>query len=100
MADVTYEDKIRLAMVYTDQIPERGRRTRARVITGTDIDMKFIKGGTYMELAQYVQSPERYLNKLKIMKGDFYGDMDEMVDGTYLDICLDYEDREPTNRVE
>ena len=97
MADVSYEDKIRLAMVYTDQVPRRGRRTRARVITGNDIDMKFIKGGTYMELAQYVQSPERYLNKLKVMKGEFYGDMDEMVDGTYLDICLDYEDRESNN---
>ena len=52
-----------------------------------------------MELAQYVQSPEKYLNKLKIMKGEVYGDMDEMVDGTYLDICLDYEDRE-SNKVE
>jgi len=84
--------KIKLGVLHSNEIPVRGRTSRAKVFNGKNIDTKYIKGCSYFELATYLKNPDRYYNKLtKIEEDAFIGDIEEMADGKYLEFCTDLE---------
>lgn len=88
LADDT-QAKLRLGVVVTADVPERSRLSRAKVLSGSDIDTHYLKGFKDMDLVKFVEDPDAYLGKLKVFKGDFYGDPSELLDGDYLEICTD-----------
>lgn len=88
LADDT-RDKLRLGVVVTADVPERSRLSRAKVLSGSDIDTHYLKGFGGMDLVKFVEDPDAYLGKLKVFKGSFYGNPSELLDGDYLEICTD-----------
>ena len=84
---------VRLGIVNTETIPERGRTSRAKVFNSKNINTAYIKGMTYLESYMYVNSPNEYTGKLNVVDDEtFIGDPSEMEDGFYLDICKDLEE--------
>lgn len=84
--------KVKLGILHPDEIPVRGRTSRAKVFNGKNINTKYIKGCTYFDLASYIKDPDRFFNKLtKVDDDTFLGDTEEMLDGKYLEYCLDFE---------
>ena len=88
LADDT-QAKLRLGVVVTAGVPERSRLSRAKVLSGSDIDTHYLKGFEGMDLVKFVEDPDAYLGKLKVFKGNFYGNPSELLDGDYLEICTD-----------
>lgn len=89
LADDTGKN-IKLGVVKTEDIPMRGRQSRAKIFGGTHIDTKYIKGCSYFELVKYLKNPDRYFNKLVVAEDDaFIGDIEEMADGTYLEYNIE-----------
>lgn len=83
-------DKLKIGIVILEDVPERSRTSRAKVLQGTNINTKYLKGFNWLDLAKCMNDPDSYVGKLKIFKGQFYGDV-ELEDGFYLDICKDIE---------
>lgn len=88
------KSKLRMGVVITETIPERSRLSRAKVLSGTDIDTYYLKGFNNFELAEYIENPNDLVGKLKVFKGQFYGAPEEMLDGTYLELCKDFDEAE------
>lgn len=80
---------VKLGVVPTSTISVRSRTSRAKVLNGTNINTKYLKGFNNFELAQFISEPDNYVGKLKNFKGDFYGDPSELLDGEYLELCKD-----------
>lgn len=91
LADDT-TDKIKLGVVVMNTVPERSRTSRAKVLSGTDINTKYLKGFNGFELAQYIENPDSLIGKLKVFKGEWYGEPEEIEDGFYLEYCKDIEE--------
>lgn len=85
------DTRLRLGVVVTANVPERSRVSRAKVLSGSDIDTHYLKGFNNMELAMFMENPDNYVGKLKVFKGQFYGNPEEILDGDYLEICKDFE---------
>ena len=86
---------VRLGIVNVEGIAERGRRSRVKVFEGKNINTAYIKGMSYLESYLYINNPNEYTGKLKVVNEDtFIGDPSEMEDGYYLDMCKDLEEVE------
>ena len=84
------DGKVKLGIVDTSEIPERGRLSRAKVLGGTGINTKYIKGCPYMTAMTFVKSADKYVGNLKkVTAKDFIGDPSELEDGEYLELCKD-----------
>lgn len=82
--------KVKVGVVVTNTIPERSRLSRAKVLScGGEINTKYLKGFNGMGLASFISDPDDYIGKLKVFKGDWYGDPGEVQDGYYLEMCKD-----------
>lgn len=88
LADDT-SDKIKLGVVVMNTVPERSRTSRAKVLSGNNINTKYLKGFYGLGLAQFIENPDAYIGKLKVFKGEWYGEPEEVEDGFYLEYCKD-----------
>ena len=86
--------KTKLGVVVMEDVPERSRLSRAKVLSGTDINTEYMHGFKGMELMTFMSNPDSYIGKLKIFKDDIYDDSVELGQGDYLGICVDFEDTE------
>lgn len=86
--------KTKVGVVVMDTVPERSRLSRAKVLSGTDINTEYLKGFNNLGLAKYMGNPDNYIGKLKVFKDDVYDDSVEIETGKYLGICKDFEDVE------
>lgn len=83
---------VKVGICKVDTIKEKSRRSRTRVFTGTDIDIHFLKGfKDPLEVWKFIDSPEIYMGKLRRQKTEFLGDPEEVLEGRYVDICVDLE---------
>ena len=82
---------LKIGIIPTRNIPVRSRTSRAKVLSGTDIDTKYLKLCSAFEVPTYITESENYVGKLKRFKGEFIGDPEEMLDGTYVGMCVDLE---------
>lgn len=89
LADDT-KDKIRLGIVNTADVPVRSRTSRAKVLSGVDIDTHYLNGYNGFDLVKYITNSEDHIGKLKNFKGEFIGDPSDLDDGFYLNICKDF----------
>ena len=87
LADDTKGD-LRIAVLVTQTVPERSRLSRAKVVNGTDIDTKYIKGFNNLELIQFMSQSDDYVGKFK---GYFYDTDAEIPDGKLLEFNLNLE---------
>jgi len=81
--------KVRLGVVNTNSIAERSRISRAKVLSGDNINTKYLKGFNDFELVKYLEDPDQFMGKLKIMKSNFLGNPCDLEDGDYIDLCKD-----------
>lgn len=86
--------KTKLGVVVMEDVPERSRLSRAKVLSGTDINTEYMHGFNGMDLVKFMSSPDNYIGKLKIFKDEVYDDSVELEHGDYLGICVDFEDVE------
>lgn len=86
--------KTKLGVVVMEDVPERSRLSRAKVLSGTDINTEYMHGFNGMGLMKFMSNPDSYIGKLKIFKDDIYDDSVELGQGNYLSICVDFEDAE------
>lgn len=88
------DSKIKVGIVDMISVPERSRLSRAKVLTGTNINTEYVHGFNNLGLAKYMSNPDKYVGKLKIFKEDVYDDSVEIEKGKYSGICKDFEDKE------
>lgn len=88
LADDTSDD-IKLGVVVMNTVPERSRTSRAKVLQGKDINTKYLKGFNGLGLAQFIENPDAHIGKLRVFKGEWYGEPEEVEDGFYLEYCKD-----------
>lgn len=77
--------KVRFGVARVDGIREASRKSRAKVFGGNNVDIRYVAGMTYMELAQFMENPMYYLNRMRPL-GDreVYGDASTiMKEGIY-----------------
>lgn len=86
--------KTKLGVVVMEDVPERSRLSRAKVLSGTDINTEYMHGFNGMDLVKFMSNPDNYIGKLKIFKDEVYDDSVELEHGNYLGICVDFEDVE------
>lgn len=80
--------RIRVGVVDTATVPERSRTSRAKVFGGTDINVQYIKGETYIGVRMFLKDADRFVGSLKkVTEKDFIGDPSELEDGFYLEMC-------------
>lgn len=75
--------KIRFGIARVDTIPVRSRVSRAKVFYGDDANIKYLHCFNQMDTFKYIENPERYIGKLRNLKGEIYGDASLMEDGRY-----------------
>lgn len=83
VADDDGSDKIRFGLACVRDIPERSRRSRAKVFAGNNLKIKYYNFLSYMDLIQYIEDPMRYLGRVKPFKGSLFGDSADMEQGRY-----------------
>lgn len=82
---------IKLAAINVKDIPVRSRTSRAKIVSGTGINTKYIRGCSYMMAMSYIKNINNFMGKLKVVKDeDFLGDPALMEDGKYLELCTDF----------
>lgn len=87
--------KIKLGIVETSSIPVRSRRSCAKVFSGSNEDIHYLRGfDNAYELNLFIKEPSLYLDKLKVVSdlSDIQGDPETLKDGFYLDLCKDLEE--------
>lgn len=57
--------KVRFGVTRVDSIDEASRKSRRKVFSGSNLDIRYWAGMTYMELAQFMEDPMHYADKLK-----------------------------------
>lgn len=75
-------DKTRFGLVDVSTIPQRGRKTRAKVLKGNDIKANYYATLSIMDLYKFTTCPEYYLGKMKPYKG-IIGSLDIFKEGRY-----------------
>lgn len=67
--------KVRFGIALVSGIREASRKSRAKVFSGSNIDIRYVAGMGYMELLQFMEEPLHYVDRLKPL-GDrkIYGD--------------------------
>lgn len=82
--------KMKIGIVASHEIPVRSRTSRAKVLTGSDINVEHFYPTFGVELTRLLPNFNSYVGKLKVLRDDVNGDVD-LEDGRYLDICEDFE---------
>lgn len=84
-------DKLKLGIVNVDSLLVKSRLSRTKALDGVDIDFHYSKSfDNWLDVSEYVETPETYDGKLRVMRSNFVGDPEELQTGRYEDICLDY----------
>lgn len=91
LADDT-SGKIKLGVVVMNTVPERSRTSRAKVLSGGYINTQYLKGFNGFELSKFIENPDALIGKLRVFKGEWYGEPEEVQDGFYLEYCKDIEE--------
>lgn len=80
---------LKIGIVDTKEVPERGRTSRAKIFGGTDINTKYIMGMSVLDVYETVKDANNFLNKLAKVKDEtFIGDV-SIEEGKYLEYCKD-----------
>lgn len=89
VADYDGKGRCRFGAASVENIPIRSRRSRAKVFYGTDPNIEYLKGFSYMDLMCFLKNVGDYVNKMKVLRmEDLEGDSEELVEGRYT--LLDY----------
>lgn len=77
--------KVRFGVTKVDDIREASRKSRAKVFSGSNLDIKYLAGMSYIELLQFMEEPFYYTNRLRALGNrEVYGDAAEiMKEGRY-----------------
>lgn len=87
------DDVVRVGIVNIGGLIEKSRLSRTKIFPG-EVNTPYLKEFNGMEIYDYLEKPEEYMGKFKILKHEIYGEPSELRDGRYLDICLDYKTEE------
>lgn len=80
---------LKIGIVDTKEVPERGRTSRAKIFGGTDINTNYIMGMSVLDVYETVKDANNFLNKLAKVKDEtFIGDF-SIEEGKYLEYCKD-----------
>lgn len=90
LADDT-DGVVKVGIIQTSTIPERSRTSRAKIFSG-DVNTKYILEMNGMDMYNTIERPELYMGKVKRLKTELYAN--EVRDGKYLDICVDFKTEE------
>ncbi|MGV3076422.1 hypothetical protein ACEE21_15190, partial [Clostridium baratii] len=67
--------KIRFGVTRVSEIREASRKSRAKVFGGSNVDIRYVAGMSYMELMQFMEEPLHYLDRMKPLGNrEVYGD--------------------------
>lgn len=67
--------KIRFGVTKVSEIREASRKSRAKVFGGSNLDIRYVAGMTYMELLQFMEEPFYYVDRLRPLGNrEVYGD--------------------------
>lgn len=82
---------IKIGLVQTCRIPERSRTSRAKVVSNSGVNIKYILGLSAMELMTTVRDFDKYMDRMSsVSDTTFFEDADvELQDGKYLEYCPD-----------
>lgn len=76
--------KVRLGVTKVSDIRVASRKSRARVFSGSNLDIKYLAGMSYMELLQFMEEPFYYTDRLRaIGNREVYGDSSVLKEGRY-----------------
>ena len=76
--------KVRFGVTKVDTIREASRKSRARVFSGNNLDIKYLAGMSYMELMQFMEDPFFYADRVRPLGSrEVYGDTEIMKEGRY-----------------
>lgn len=83
---------VRFGIINTKSIPVRSRTSRAKVLSGNDINTEYLLGMPYMDLYTHIKEPNKYVGKLlKISDDILLDDSLDLPNGSYLNMCTDLE---------
>lgn len=79
--------KIRFGVTKVSDIREASRKSRAKVFGGSNLDIRYVAGMSYMELLQFMEEPFYYIDRLRPLGNrEVYGDAATiMKEGRYYD---------------
>lgn len=79
--------KIRFGVTKVSEIREASRKSRAKVFNGSNLDIRYVAGMSYMELLQFMEDPFYFLDRLRPLGNhEVYGDAATiMKEGRYYD---------------
>lgn len=77
--------KVRFGVIKVSEIREASRKSRARVFGGSNVDIRYVAGMSYMELMQFMEEPMYYNGRMRALGNrEVYGDAGEiMKEGRY-----------------
>lgn len=75
-------DKTKFGLVEVKSIPQRGRRTRAKVLNGTNIKAQYYANFSIMDLYKFTSTPEYYLGRMRKYQ-NITGSLDAFIEGKY-----------------
>ena len=84
--------RMKVGLIDTANVPERGRLGRAKVFSNSNIDMHYLKGMSYLDVHSNIKNPDDYMGKMvKVTEETFTGDVGDVEDGKYLEFCCNLE---------
>lgn len=67
--------KVRFGVTKVSEIREASRKSRAKVFSGNNLDIRYLAGMSYIELMQFMEEPFYYTNRLRALGNrEVYGD--------------------------
>lgn len=80
--------KIRFGVAEVGNIREASRKSRAKVFGGNDLDIRYVAMMSYIELAQFMEEPFHFLDRLKPLGNrEVYGNAERiMKEGRYYEL--------------
>lgn len=80
---------LKVGIVNTEDIPERGRTSRAKVFNGTNINTEYVMGMSALDVYSSIKDANTFANKLAKVKGDTFIEDLNIEEGKYLEYCKD-----------
>lgn len=79
--------KVRFGVTKVSEIREASRKSRAKVFGGSNLDIRYVAGMSYMDLLQFIEEPLYFLDRLRPLGNhEVYGDASViMKEGRYYD---------------
>ena len=79
--------KVRFGVTKVSEIREASRKSRAKVFSGSNLDIRYVASMSYMELLQFMEDPFYFLDRLRPLGNhEVYGDAATiMKEGRYYD---------------